>query len=303
MVTASIVIVAKNEEKTLPLLLHMIQKQSFQDFEVVFIDNMSTDSTPRIVEEFAKRSGIPVYYERRGGTLGSLYNRSVELACGKYILIIDADEIPVAKWVEEHLKCLESGHHACIAPVIYYDPGGTWSQVSKWYFNRSILEIMYNRLFAASRIVFNTGNTSFRAEALKKVQFHPHLGVSEDGEMSYRFVKHGYRLGLAEKAYVFHPAPDDLRKHASYWWKLAYAQRALFHVHKHLDLAKVLIRNNLLAHLDPRETVKSSLWHTSNLLPSIFMHITAFSTLLGTHLKISIEGAENVLGKNIQRLK
>lgn len=303
MVTASIILVARNEEKTLPLLFRRLREQTFRDFEVVFIDNMSTDRTPWIVKEFAERSNIPVRYERREGALGSLYNRGIELARGEYLLIIGADEIPVVKWVEEHLKCLERGYDACLAPVVYYDPKGRWSWVSRWFFNRSILEIMYNKAFTGLRIVFNTGNTSFRANVLRKVRFHPYLGVSEDGEMSYRFLKHGYRLGFAEKAYAFHPAPDNLRKHVSYWWKLAYAQKVLFSIHRYSDLANVLIRNNLLSHLDPREIVKGALWRAREVLYSMILEIIAFITLMITHAKNVFIDKEEIMYKNIQRIK
>jgi len=303
MVTASIIMVVKNEAKTLPLIFRRLEEQTFRDFEVIFIDNMSTDATPKIVEEFQRRGKISIQYERREGVIGSLNNYAIDIARGNYIVFLDGDEIPVKTWLDEFIKCLSSGCDACLGPVIYFDLDKPRSIYVRWYFNRSILEILYNRQFASKRIVFNMGNIAFKAHVIKKVRFNPLLGISYDGEASYRFVKHGFKLCFADKAYVFHPAPNELHRHISFWWKLAHAQRVLLSVHHYLDIAKIIIRNNILAHLDPREIVKSNLWRAHNVFPSILMHITAFLTLLGTHLKLSIGGTKNILGKNVQRLK
>ena len=74
---ATVLIVARNEERVLPRLLRRLEAQTVRDFEVVFIDNMSTDRTPEIVRRFAGSAWIPVTYERMEGTLGALYNRGL----------------------------------------------------------------------------------------------------------------------------------------------------------------------------------------------------------------------------------
>ena len=301
MVTASVIIVAKNEEKTLPFLLRRLERQTFQDFEIIFIDNMSMDKTPEIVENFANSTQIPLYFERREGVIGALNNYALTIARGKYILFVDGDEIPVNNWIQEHIDCLNIGYDSCIGPVIFVS--NDKSNVAKLYFNKSILEIIYNKRSMSKRVTFNMGNSSFRADIIRTIKFHPYLGISYDGESGYRFIKHGYKLGFAEGAIVFHPAPNDFRKHLSYWWKLAYAQKVLFSLHSYSDLAKIIFKNNILSHLDPREMVKSTLWKTEDIFPVMFLEITAFIMLIGTYIRNLFRNKEKLLYNNIQRIK
>ena len=297
----SVVIVAKNEAKTLPKLLKRLREQTLRDFELVFIDNMSTDETPVIVKRFAEKGDIPVIYERAEGTLGSLYNRAIDLARTEYVVIIGGDEIPVRHWIEEHYECLaRKGCDACLAPVVYIPAG---SKIAQWYYHRSLLEVFFNRYYAQKRIIFNSGNLGMKTNIIRRLRFDPRLGVSEDGEMSYRFIKHGYRLCFNPHAIAFHPAPDNLWKHVSFWRKLAYAQRVLLQVHPYRDLVEVIVRNNIVAHIDPRELVKSSLWKTRNLPMSVAMHLTALFSLLATHALLVLRPRRSLYGYNIQRAK
>ena len=55
----SIIMPVYNAEKTIRESLDSIQEQSFRDFDIVFIDDCSTDGTSAILEGFQKDSGIP----------------------------------------------------------------------------------------------------------------------------------------------------------------------------------------------------------------------------------------------------
>jgi|GEM_PF-5527500 len=298
----SVIIVVKNEEQNLPRLLQLIDRQTYRNLEIVLVDNGSTDRTPSIIEKYSKESLFKVKIDTVLGTLAQAYNRALSMASGEYIAIIGGDELPTSTWMEEHIKCLEKDCDACLAPVVYIPTSKRSTSVSKWYFNRSILEILFNKCKTPERIVFNTGNVSFKAIAIKKVRFYDPMTVSEDGETSYRFLKHGFKLCFNEHAMVFHPAPSDYKRHISFWWKLAYANRALSQVHPYIDLKKVFIKNILLSHIDPREWIKSALYRGRHIFNSIPLHIMAFLTLLITSLYLALS-REKVLYKHIQRIK
>lgn len=300
MALVSVLIVVKNEEKSLPLLFRLLDKQTYKNLEIIVVDNGSTDNTPKIIEEYSCRSPYKVKKDMVLGTLAQAYNRALDLAEGNYIVIIGGDQIPSKTWIEEHVKCLQKGCDACLAPVIYFSKKTT--SVARWYFNRSILEILFNKAGTPDRIVFNTGNVSFKAYTIKKVRFYDPMPVSVDGEMSYRFIKHGFKLCFCETSLSFHHAPVKIKHHISLWWKLAYANKATFNVHPYLDLKKLFFRHILLAHLDPREWIKTSLYKGRLIMHSIFMHITAFLTLLITYSYLSLL-RENVLWKYVQRIK
>jgi glycosyltransferase involved in cell wall biosynthesis len=89
----SVVMSVLNAEKFLSETLDSILDQSFRDFEVILIDDGSTDDTPTILERWRlKDSRITVLSQQNRGLVESL-NRGCSQARGKYIARMDADDV------------------------------------------------------------------------------------------------------------------------------------------------------------------------------------------------------------------
>ena len=84
----SVVIPAHNRARFLPACLHSILAQSFKDFEVIVVNDGSTDSTAQIVASFPVRY---FYQENKGAPAAR--NKGLELAQGEYITFLDSDDI------------------------------------------------------------------------------------------------------------------------------------------------------------------------------------------------------------------
>ncbi len=91
----SVVVPIYNVEKYVGECLQSILYQSFQDFEVIVVDDCSTDNSPRICEEmqpaFGGRMKI-VRHQTNSGGVGAPRNTGLELARGKYVTFIDSDD-------------------------------------------------------------------------------------------------------------------------------------------------------------------------------------------------------------------
>lgn len=74
-------------------------------YEIVVVDNASTDDTQRIVREHARTSPVPVrlVYERKPGGVHA-HNRGIDEAQGEWIAWFDDDEIADANWLVELMK-------------------------------------------------------------------------------------------------------------------------------------------------------------------------------------------------------
>jgi glycosyltransferase involved in cell wall biosynthesis len=81
----SIIIATKNEEKNIPFLLKSISKQTYENLEVIVVDNNSTDQT----KEISSQHGALVF--NQGPERSSQRNFGVEQAKGDYLLFLDAD--------------------------------------------------------------------------------------------------------------------------------------------------------------------------------------------------------------------
>jgi len=88
----SIIIPVYNSEKTLQRCVNSILQQSFRDFELLLIDDGSTDNSARMIDEMAlfdKR--IKVIHKTNGG-LSDARNTGLALASGTYVTFVDSDD-------------------------------------------------------------------------------------------------------------------------------------------------------------------------------------------------------------------
>lgn len=90
----SIIMPVYNAAGTLRKSLDSIAAQTFRDFEIVFIDDCSTDETSSILKVFHAESGIPCRIIRQpvNGGVASARNRGLESATGDFLAFVDADD-------------------------------------------------------------------------------------------------------------------------------------------------------------------------------------------------------------------
>ncbi|MFA5038112.1 MAG: glycosyltransferase [Candidatus Omnitrophota bacterium] len=104
----SVIIPTYNCEKFLPDALDSVLKQTFQDFEIIVVDDGSTDNT---------RGLIKSYMDKHPGKINYVYQENMGLACarntairhskGEYIAILDADDMFMPNRLEEEIAVFE----------------------------------------------------------------------------------------------------------------------------------------------------------------------------------------------------
>lgn len=108
MLKVSVVIPAYNAAKYLPAAIESILSQTFQDFEVIILDDCSTDNTWDVIQEYAKRNArIRPFRNLRNLGIAGNRNKGVSLATGKYLVWQDADDISLPTRIEKQLHFME----------------------------------------------------------------------------------------------------------------------------------------------------------------------------------------------------
>lgn len=100
MLKLSIIIPVYNTEKHIKKCLESLVKQKMQDFEIVVVNDGSTDNSEQIIQDYiSNNQNIKIkYYKKENGGLSSARNYGVEKAIGKYISFIDSDD-----YIDENL--------------------------------------------------------------------------------------------------------------------------------------------------------------------------------------------------------
>lgn len=119
----SIAIPAYNEGKTLDKTLQALCDQvTSEPYEVIVVDNNSTDNTAEVIKHFSKKYPVRYVLETQKGAGAARY-RGFEEAKGDIILTTDADTIVPPNWIEKlsyHLQ--KQGVSSVTSPCIIDDP-------------------------------------------------------------------------------------------------------------------------------------------------------------------------------------
>ncbi len=109
-----------NTEKFIRATLESVQNQTYQNWEMILVDDASTDKTVSIIEEFAQNdSRVKLFKlpENRGN--GFARNAALEKATGKYIAYLDADDLWFSEKLEKQIQFLKMNNQPFT--FSYYD--------------------------------------------------------------------------------------------------------------------------------------------------------------------------------------
>ena len=85
----SIIIPAHNAEKEIDRAIESVNKQTFNDYEIIVIDDCSTDNTYKVLEKY---NNIKIIRNEKNIKAGGSRNKGIDYANGDYIIFLDADD-------------------------------------------------------------------------------------------------------------------------------------------------------------------------------------------------------------------
>ncbi len=88
----SLIIPVFNSEKTVARCIESIVSQDFDDYEILLINDGSTDKSDALCKEFSEKYRTVKYFKKENGGVSSARNLGLEKASGKYVLFVDSDD-------------------------------------------------------------------------------------------------------------------------------------------------------------------------------------------------------------------
>jgi glycosyltransferase involved in cell wall biosynthesis len=189
----SVIIPTYNRAGLLQRTLDAVLAQSFPDYEVIVVDDGSSDHTKTVVQSLADRAAVPVHYVHQSNRgPAAARNHGLRLARGVWIAFTDDDTVPQAHWLRAFADAIAEhpdwvggeGMTVCPDP----DPLGHWVE----------------NLRGGQYI---TANMTYRASTLREVggldERFP-FPKCEDTELAWRCLGAG-PIGFCPSALVLHP--------------------------------------------------------------------------------------------------
>lgn|SRR5574344_321006 len=104
----SVIIPAYNSEKYLEKCLDSIFNQTFNDFEVILVNDGSTDNTRHIAERYAAEHNNMILLNQENGGIATARNMGLEQCHGEYITFSDSDDYADSDWLEHFVNATTS---------------------------------------------------------------------------------------------------------------------------------------------------------------------------------------------------
>jgi len=188
----SVVMCARNAEKYVGNCIGSILNQTFQNFEIVLVDDMSSDNTADIVTKFNDKRIIYIR-NKEWLRIPRSRNEGLKYAKGKYIFFTDADCTVSPNWIEEGLRYLE--HKNCIGVE------GRITYVSEDYEPTFSDHVMEN----TSGGQYMTGNEAYTKDVVLAIGgFDERMGSLTDRDFGLRAMKQG-KMCFNPNMIVYHP--------------------------------------------------------------------------------------------------
>ncbi len=194
----SIIIRSFNDRENLKKLLEKLRIQTYTDFELVFLDNESTDGTRELIQE----SGFEVNNIPKGEYIpGRVLNKGVQLAKGEVIVFNNSDCIPCDnQWLKRLIKPFlnENLHLCCFANQV--------PRPDADLLVRKDHERAFGKGMGAKKWpnFFSLASSAFRREVLIANPFDECLKYSEDVELFKRLKRKGLKKYYISSSKVEH---------------------------------------------------------------------------------------------------
>lgn len=210
----SVLIPAFNEEKNIVETVNAIKAVDYPEHlkEIIVIDDKSTDNTLEIARRI---EGIKVIAKDKNTKKADTLNTGLREAKGEIIVVTDADSFPERDSFKKMLSYFNDPKTASVtSTILVKNPSNILEkfQAIEYYliaWGRKILDNV-------DSVYVTPGPLSmFRKNVLKKVGGFDTNNLTEDIEIAWKNLKHGYKNRMCLSSRVYTNVPSKLKK----WWR------------------------------------------------------------------------------------
>lgn len=211
----SIIISVSNTGSYLRQCLDSLLNQTYISFEVILLNNGSTDSSASICQEYAEKDSRFKYFETEQDSISSSYNLGLEASKGSYITFIKSDdwvdsdylELLYATMIEEKADIVVSTYKTFNVDTGLLEYHAYQKDCTESIFNKKDLLLALPRLDRDSSFSYVFGKLVSRI-ALGKIRFNESTQLGEDMEFWYKLYL------LSEKVVYLNRDTYTLRKYS-----------------------------------------------------------------------------------------
>ena len=240
----SIIVLCYNslEETTRPCLESIVKITPAGEYELIIVDNASSDGTPEYLQEFARQhTNVQIQLNDVNKGYAGGNNDGMALANGEYIILLNNDTLVPAGWLDK-LLCLFQNHPkiGLIGPVT--NSAGNEQRIELETLNEKNYEAISGEYIKRQAGVwFETEKLGFFCVAIRRSVVEKigvldekfGIGMFEDDDYCIRAKKAGFILAVAEDCFVFHKGSVSFGKLAVKNYRQLFEKNRQYFYEKH----------------------------------------------------------------------
>lgn len=196
----SVIIPCYNAEKYVEEAVRSIMTQTYKNLEILVTNDCSTDNTLKILQSLAEEdSRIKVIENKENLKIVKSLNNMIDIAQGKYIARMDADDISLPERIEKQVKFMEENpeYGVCGTNAWIIDEEG--KKIGKTF-----LPIKYDEILFYAKYIcpFYHPTVLIKSNVLKKYKYLENIHYAEDYELWCRLIY--------KEKFIMHNLPDKL---------------------------------------------------------------------------------------------
>lgn len=165
----SVIVPNYNHADYLTERIDSIINQSFQDFELILLDDCSTDNSRDVLSQYSNHPKVKHYVvnDQNSGSTFKQWDKGISLSQGEYVWIAESDDVADPLFLETVSSCIRDQHNVGLLftksrlidnrGVVYYEPDGDMNEFCVRYTGEEFIKrklICANAIWNASMMVF-----------------------------------------------------------------------------------------------------------------------------------------------------
>ena len=230
--TVSVIIPAYNVEGYVGRAIESLQRQTFTDFELLIVDDGSTDRTGDIIRQFTRHDLRIVDFHPQNGGAPAARNLALDHARGKYVFFMDADDWAESTMLENMVNLAEQSHLELVVAGFYIDTyyGANGEHTSEIKSRPSAIYPTQHEFRVAAAQLFDQNllyppwNKLFLRERIEKLGLRFRPTFWDDFPFVLDYIRDVERVGVTEEAY-YHFIRQREESETSRWRPDMYQKR------------------------------------------------------------------------------
>ena len=207
----SVIIPVYNGAQFLSETVHSILNQTMKDFELILIDDGSTDDSPRLVDSYEDER-IRVIHQENMGLIGTL-NKGISVAKADIIARLDQDDISNPKRLEHQLKAMEEYNLDVVYTQIEkFGAKNSWDNRERQKEKPGEVAIMKPLVYGSQ--VHST--MMAKKSVLQKMKYRAEYYPCDDWDLQLR-MEPLYRVGILQEKLTRYRFHDSANTYATFF--------------------------------------------------------------------------------------